>query len=120
VNHYYLLEKIAAEGAAAVTAKNQFIGGGDPGGLVNVAGAGILAAAPHQDAARRFVDFLQSATALEYFRTKTWEYILQEGAGQPGGLPDFATLGAPSIDLSDLSSLEETQELLQSVGLLTK
>ncbi|MEY4161273.1 MAG: hypothetical protein RI939_2 [Actinomycetota bacterium] len=120
VNHYYLLEKIAAEGAAAVTAKNQFIGGGDPGGLVNVAGAGILASAPHQDAARRFVDFLQSATALEYFRTKTWEYILQEGAEQPGGLPDFATLGAPSIDLSDLSSLEETQELLQSVGLLTK
>jgi iron(III) transport system substrate-binding protein len=120
VNHYYLLEKIAAEGADAVVAKNQYIGGGDPGGLVNVAGAGILAKAPHAGAAQKFIDFLQSETALEYFRTKTWEYILQEGAAQPDGLPDFASLDAPSLDLSDLKSIDQTQELLSSVGLLTK
>lgn len=120
VNHYYLLEKIAAEGQAAVTARNQFIGGGDPGGLVNVAGAGVLAGAPHAPAAQRFVDFLQSKTALDYFRTKTWEYVLQSGESQPEGLPTLESLGAPSIDLSDLSSLGETQELLESVGLLTK
>lgn len=120
VNHYYLLEKIAAEGADAVIAKNQYIGGGDPGGLVNVAGVGILSKAPHGSAAQKFVDFLQSETALEYFRTKTWEYILQKDAAQPAGLPDFASLGAPSIDLSDLKSIEATQELLSSVGLLTK
>lgn len=120
VNHYYLLEKIAAEGANAVVAKNQYMKGGDPGGLVNVAGAGILAKAPHASAAQKFVDFLQSETALEYFRSKTWEYILQEGAAQPEGLPDFASLNAPSIDLSDLKSIEQTQELLSSVGLLTK
>ena len=120
VNHYYLLEKIAAEGADAVVAKNQYIGGGDPGGLVNVAGVGILSKAPHANAAQKFVDYLQSETALEYFRTKTWEYILQNDAKQPEGLPDFASLGAPSIDLSDLKSIEATQELLSSVGLLTK
>lgn len=120
VNHYYLYEKIAAEGADKVVAKNQFIGGGDPGGLVNVSGVGVLAGAPHKSAAQKFVDFLQSETALEYFRTKTWEYILRDGAAQPEGLPDFASLGAPSVDLSDLKSLDKTQELLQSTGLLTK
>ena len=120
VNHYYLFEKIAAEGADAVIAKNQYIGNGDPGGLVNVAGVGVLAKAPHASAAQKFVTFLQSETALEFFRTKTWEYILQKDAAQPEGLPDFASLNAPSIDLSDLKSIEQTQELLSSVGLLTK
>jgi len=120
VNHYYLLEKIAAEGASAVTAKNQFMAAGDVGGLVNVAGAGILASAKHSGAAQKFIDFLQSETAAEYFRTKTWEYILTKGATQAEGIPAFADLKAPSIDLSDLKSLDVTQELLQKVGLLTK
>ncbi len=120
VNHYYLLEKIAAEGAAAVVAKNQFMKPGDVGGLVNVAGAGILAKAKHGVAAQKFIDFLQSETAAEYFRTKTWEYILTKNAVQPEGLPAFSELNAPSIDLSDLKSLDQTQELLQKVGLLTK
>ena len=120
VNHYYLLEKIAAEGASAVTAKNQFMAAGDVGGLVNVAGAGILASAKHSGAAQKFMDFMQSETAAEYFRTKTWEYVLTKGATQAEGIPAFADLKAPSIDLSDLKSLDVTQELLQKVGLLTK
>ena len=120
VNHYYLLEQIAAEGASAVTAKNQFMAAGDVGGLVNVAGAGILASAKHSGAAQKFIDFLQSETAAEYFRTKTWEYVLTKGATQAEGIPAFADLKAPSIDLSNLKSLDVTQELLQKVGLLTK
>jgi iron(III) transport system substrate-binding protein len=120
VNHYYLLEKIAAEGADAVVAKNQFMAAGDVGGLVNVAGVGILANAKHASAAQKFVTFLQIDTAAEYFRTKTWEYILTSGATQADGLPPFADLKAPSINLSDLKSLDLTQELLQKVGLLTK
>lgn len=120
VNHYYLLEKIAAEGAAAVTAKNQFMAAGDVGGLVNVAGVGVLRKAPHSTAAQKFVDFLQGETAAEYFRTKTWEYILTKDATQAEGLPALADLNAPSIDLSDLKSIDLTQELLQKVGLLTK
>lgn len=120
VNHYYLLEKIAAEGASSVVARNQFMDAGDAGGLVNVSGAGILAKARHADAAQKFIDFLQGETATEYFRTKTWEYNLVEGAAQPEGLPEFSGLKAPAIDLSNLKSLQATQELLQKVGLLTK
>lgn len=120
VNHYYLLEKIAAEGADAVVAKNQFMAPGDVGGLVNVAGAGILSNAKHKSAAQQFIDFLQSKDAAEYFRTKTWEYILTTGATQAEGLPPFDDLKAPSINLSDLKSIDLTQELLQKVGLLTK
>lgn len=120
VNHYYLFEKIAAEGADKVVAKNQFMAAGDVGGLVNVAGVGILSSAPHKSAAQKFVDFLQSETAAEYFRTKTWEYILTNNAAQAEGLPSLSELQAPSINLSDLKSIDVTQELLQKVGLLTK
>ncbi len=120
VNHYYLIEKIAAEGADTVVAQNQYMAPSDPGGLVNVAGVGILSSATHKNSAQKFVEFLQSDTAAEYFRTKTWEYILTSGATQAKGLPDLDSLEAPSIDLSDLKSLDITQELLQKVGLLTK
>jgi iron(III) transport system substrate-binding protein len=120
VNHYYLYEKIAAEGAAAVKARNQYLTAGDPGGLINVAGAGILAGAGNAAAARVFIEWLLGETASDYFRTKTFEYLLVKGAVQPEQLPAFDELEAPAIDLSDLRSIEETQELLQSVGLLTR
>jgi hypothetical protein len=45
---------------------------------------------------------------------------LTKGAPQAEGLPVFADLKAPSIDLSNLKSIDVTQELLQKVGLLTK
>lgn len=120
VNHYYLYEKIAAEGAETVKAKNQYIGGGDPGGLVNVAGVGILANAKNTSAAQAFVDFLLSTNGQQYFRDKTFEYPLVKGQTQAPELPALEDLGSPAIDLSDLSSIEVTQELLQEVGLLTK
>ena len=119
-NHYYLLEKIAAEGAANVKAKNQYMAAGDPGGLVNIAGIGILASSKNSAGAQAFAKFLQSETAAEYFRTKTWEYVLTSGAIQADGQPSLDELNAPAIDLSDLKSIEATQELLQKVGLLTK
>jgi iron(III) transport system substrate-binding protein len=120
VNHYYLYEKIAAEGAEAVKAKNQYIGGGDPGGLVNVAGVGILSSAKNSAAAQAFIDYLLSPVGQAYFRDKTFEYPLVTGENQAADLPALADLGAPAIDLSDLKSIEVTQELLQEVGLLTK
>jgi iron(III) transport system substrate-binding protein len=120
VNHYYLYEKIAAEGPEGIVAKNQYMAPGDVGGLINVAGIGILKSAPHKAAAQKFVEFMQSEAAEEYFRTKTWEYLLSKNAMQPEGLPPLAELKAPSFDLSNLQSIEATQKLLQEVGLLTR
>jgi len=120
VNHYYLYEKIAAEGAESVVAKNQYMAPGDPGGLVNVAGAGILTSSDNSAGARCFVSFLVSDEAQTYFATRSFEYPLVAGIAATQGLPDFDSLDPPSIDLSDLSSIAETQELLADVGLLTQ
>jgi len=120
INHYYLYELIDEVGADKVTAKNQFLSGGDPGGLVNVAGVGILASAPHRDAALEFVRFLLGAEAQEYFATATFEYPLVAGVDPPEGVPSLDSLEPPEIDLADLDSLEETLDLLAEVGLLTR
>ncbi|MFM8857623.1 MAG: iron ABC transporter substrate-binding protein [Actinomycetota bacterium] len=119
VNHYYLYEKIEAEGAESVVAKNQFMAPGDPGGLVNVAGAGILTSSDNANGAGCFVSYLVSDEAQTYFATKSFEYPLVAGIAPTEGLPDFDSLDPPSIDLSNLSSIAETQELLADVGLLT-
>lgn len=119
VNHYYLFEKIAAEGAQAVVAKNQYLPG-DIGGLVNVAGAGVLNNSDNPSAAQCFVSFLVSDTGQEYFVSKSFEYPLVAGIAQADGLPAFDELDPPTIDLSSLSSIATTQEMLDEVGLLTR
>lgn len=118
VNHYYLYEKIAAEGADAVVAENQYLPG-DIGGLVNVAGAGVLGNSDNARAAQCFVSYLVSDAGQEYFVSKSFEYPLVDGIEQFDGQPAFDELDPPAIDLSDLSSIAETQELLADVGLLT-
>lgn len=121
VNHYYLQERIRAKGAENVNISNQFLSNGDPGGLVNVAGVGILSSSKHTTSAQRFIEFLLSDQAQQYFADKTFEFALVNGiTASNASQPTLASLQAPAIDLADLASLEKTQELLEKVGLLTK
>ena len=120
INHYYLDELIAEKGAENVTARNQFMAPGDPGGLVNVAGAGILGSSDQQVQALALVDYLTGEKAQEFFAQQTFEYPLIEGVSAPEGLPSLESLDPPAIDLSDLDSIAETQALLAEVGLLTQ
>jgi iron(III) transport system substrate-binding protein len=120
VNHYYLYEKIKNEGADAVVAKNQFAAPGDAGGLVNVAGVGVLSSSKKQSAALALVRYMLSEKGQRYFADSTFEYPLVAGISPASDLPELSTLKPPALDLSDLKSIEQTQELLASVGLLTK
>jgi iron(III) transport system substrate-binding protein len=118
VNHYYLYEKIAAEGAENVVAQNQYLPG-DIGGLVNVAGIGVLKNSDNSAGSQCFASYLVSDIAQKYFVEKSFEYALVEGIAPFDGLPTLEELDPPSIDLSDLNSIAETQELLNDVGLLS-
>lgn len=119
VNHYYLYELIDAKGEQAVKARNQFMAPGDPGGLINVAGVGVLKSAPNPEGAQRFATYLVSKSAQEYFAGETKEYPLIEGVEPSAGMPPLGDLNPPAVDLSQLSDLEATQELLVETGLLT-
>ncbi|MFC8919490.1 iron ABC transporter substrate-binding protein [Streptomyces sp. NPDC057116] len=120
VNHYYWYEQVAEKGADKVKAKIHYLPKGDPGGLVNVAGVGILKGADKKQAgyAQKAVDFLLSAESQSYFAEETHEYPLAAGVKPAQGVPALQTLQPPKIDLGKLASLKETLAMLQDVGLV--
>jgi iron(III) transport system substrate-binding protein len=121
VNHYYLYERLADLGDDAVDVDNQFMAAGDPGGLVNVAGIGVLASSDKQEKALQLVEFLLGPDAQRYFADETKEFPLVAGTTPSDpNLPLLASLSPPQIDLSDLDSIAQTQELLEETGLLTR
>ncbi|MGV0746390.1 iron ABC transporter substrate-binding protein [Mycolicibacterium sp. XJ870] len=119
VNHYYLYELMHAKGEQAVTARNKYMAAGDPGGLINVAGVGVLKSAPNPQGAQEFASYLLGKSAQEYFAGETMEYPLIAGVAPSGQMPPLSELQPPAVDLSALSDLEATQELLVETGLLT-
>ncbi|GCB53114.1 iron ABC transporter substrate-binding protein [Streptomyces sp. NL15-2K] len=119
VNHYYWYERVAEKGEDKVDSKLRFLPGGDPGALINVAGAGIIEDGGQSESAQKAVDYLLSKEAQTYFADRTKEYPLAAGVtSSVAGLPAFESLESPDIDLGKLESLQETLAMLQDVGLV--
>jgi iron(III) transport system substrate-binding protein len=117
INHYYWFRQAAEVGAENMRAQLKFLPG-DPGGIVNVTGAAILKGAEGDEDALAFVEYLVSEKAQQYFVEETFEYPLLPGIEAPEGLPSLESLVNPELDLSDLESLEQTQQLLADAGLI--
>jgi len=117
VNHYYLLRQLIEQGDA-FPVRNFFLAAGDPGSLVNVAGAGILSTSKNPAAAQAFIEFLLSTESQTYFATQTSEYPLIAGVEADAALPPLDQIQSPEIDLSDLSDLDGTLQLMQEAGVL--
>ena len=115
VNHYYLYELRAERPGFAVD--NHFLEAGDPGSLVNVAGAGVLKDADNADGAAKLIDFLLSAQGQRFFSDKTFEYPLLPGADPPAGLRPLEAVQGPKVALGELGGkLRSTLELLSDTG----
>lgn len=117
VNHYYLFQFLRDQGES-FPARNYYNSKGDPGALVNVAGAGVLTTSKHEEEARKFVEYLLSAEAQAYFADGTFEYPLVEGVAINPLLKPLSDIETPDLDLSELDDLAGTLELLQETGVL--
>jgi iron(III) transport system substrate-binding protein len=117
VNHYYLYE-VQAEENKTLPLGNHFFAAGDPGSLVNVAGVGILKTAGNGTQAQVFLNYLLSEKAQHYFAERTFEYPLIDGVPIAPGLVPLAEIESPDIDLSNLSDLQGTLEMLTEVGVV--
>ena len=117
VNHYYL-ERFLQEEGPGFGARNHFLGGGDPGALVLVAGAGVLKASDDTRAAERFIEYLLSEPAQAYFAVETREYPLVAGVEPVGDMPPLESLDPPDVDLSNLRDIQGTLSLMREVGVL--
>ena len=117
VNHYYIWE-VEEELKRVINAKIEFFQPGDLGNLINASGGAILKSSKNQDSARKLLEFLISDAIQEKFVTDTHEYSLVDSSLKPNGVPALKDIKAPSVDLSSLSGLEQTQALLIKVGLI--
>ena len=117
VNHYYLQRFLEEEGEG-FGARNHFLGGGDPGALVLVAGVGITKTTRNREGAEQLVEYLLSEEAQTYFAETTKEYPLIDGVKPVGGLPPLESLEPPEVDLGSLTDSRGTLSLLREVGII--
>jgi iron(III) transport system substrate-binding protein len=117
VNHYYLYRFLAEEGEG-FRARNYFLPGGGPGSLVMAAGAGRLANGDNEANALRFIEFMLSPVAQQYFASQTYEYPMVEGVVTQPGLVPLDELNAFDVDMVALADLAGTTALMSDVGVL--
>ncbi|MBD8506555.1 iron ABC transporter substrate-binding protein [Hoyosella sp. G463] len=119
INHYYWYRLQDDKGAENMRSALNYLAPGDEGALVNIAGAGILVSSEQQEAAERVIRAMLSVDAQQYFLDETAEYPVVDALEvTEDGRPQLDELQGPDIDLSELESLEQTQQLLTEVGLL--
>ena len=117
VNHYYN-EEAKAENPDVPSANHVFEQE-DLGGLILVTATAILDTTDQKRDAERFIEFLLSKQAQEYYANETLEYPLAAGV-KPAitDLPPLDEIVSPAIDLSSLGGgLERTKELIAQSGL---
>jgi iron(III) transport system substrate-binding protein len=117
VNHYYLHRFLQEEGEG-FGARNHYLTGGGPGSVVLVAGAGILETTESRDDAEKFVKFLLSTVAQQYFAAQTFEYPLVDGVAIDSALPPLSGLQNPDLNMASLADLRGTQALLRDLGII--
>ncbi len=120
INHYYWARMLPEVGGAEnMSSELIFPEGDDPGALVNATAAAVTVKGAENPAALEFIEFLLSEEGQRTFVEETTEYPLVTGIEDPENVPPLDELGGPDLDLTDLDSLEKTQQLLTDVGLLS-
>ena len=117
-NHYYLLRFKSKD--AGFPVEQTFFKSRDPGNLVNIAGIGLLKSSKNKEAALKFVEFLLSHKAQQYFTSDVFEYPAIEGVTPHASLlplPELLQL-APTFNLNDMDDLDGTVKLLRDVEIL--
>ena len=117
VNHYYL-HNLRVQ-TPSMPVENHFLRRGDPGALVNCAGAGVLSSSDNPATARRFIDFLLSPWAQRFIARGPGgaEYPLIAGVRPRPGLPKLGEIAGPQINLGRLGrELPPAVRLLNETG----
>ena len=119
VDQYYWYRLRAQLGAAGMHSALAYFANGDPGYVVDVSGAGVLASSTHRGAAQRFLAFLVSPTGQEIIATgDSFEYPLRPGISTTAPETPFGALRADPVTLAELGDGSAAVALLQQAQLL--
>lgn len=119
IDHYYWYRLRDEQGAGGIHCALSYFAAGDPGSLVDISGASVLASSKHQAAAQAFLAYLVSPPAQQIIATSaSYEYPLLAGVQDTRITRAFADAG-PVVPASDLGDGTQALQLMQSVGLLS-
>jgi iron(III) transport system substrate-binding protein len=119
INHYYYYRLKAEVGASNVHSALAYFAPGDPGYVLDVSTAGILASSKHQAAAQQFVAFMTSQAGQSIIaHSESFEYPLNASVAANPELPPLSGLHPNSFTVNELGDGLEAKTLLQEAQLL--
>jgi iron(III) transport system substrate-binding protein len=119
INHYYWYRLRDEIGSKHIHSAERFFSPRDPGYVIDVSGAGILASSTHKRAAQRFVAFLVSHAGQEILaHSESYEYPLGSGVLSAKRLVPFSSLRPDPISISQLGDGSVAITLLREASLL--
>jgi iron(III) transport system substrate-binding protein len=119
INQYYWYRLRAQVGAAGMHSVITTFAPRDPGYVIDVSGAGVLASSANKTDAMKFVQFLTTAQAQEIIaHGDSYEYPIDAGVTTAAAETPFARLQPDPISLEQLGDGATAVALLQEVQLL--
>ena len=119
VNNYYWFRLRDEIGKSKIHSAEGFFAPGDPGYVIDISGAAVLASSSHQADAQKFVAFLVSRSGQEILaRDQTYEYPLASGVVTKKLPVPFAKLKPDPITVSRLGDGQLAITLLRAANLL--
>jgi len=117
VNHYYNHRALAED--PDQPSRNYVFPNGDIGALLIASTVTVIEGSDRQGDAERFVEFLLSPEAQEYFSEETFEYPLASGVEPAENLRPLDSIEAPDFDIGALGGdLRSTVQMIVESGLL--
>jgi iron(III) transport system substrate-binding protein len=119
VNQYYWYRMRAEIGAANMRSLITYFAPHDPGYVIDVSGAGVLASSKHRAAAQRFLSFLVSEKGQEIIaHSISFEYPIASGVTTAQPETPFQDLEPYPVDIAQLGTGARAIALLREVQLL--
>lgn len=119
INHYYWFRLRDEIGASQIHSAEHFFEPRDPGYVIDISGAGVLASSPHRAEAERFLAFLVSRSGEEILaHSESYEYPLGSGVLTAKPLVPFASLRPDPISVAQLGNGQAAIRLLREASLL--
>lgn len=117
VNQYYWYRLRREVGAARMHSALHHFPSGDPGSIVNVSGAAVLASSDRHRDAERFVAFLVSRAGQRLIaQGDDFEYPVRPGVAPNAALPPLARIAHTSLRAAALGDDQEAVRLIVRAG----
>jgi iron(III) transport system substrate-binding protein len=117
INQYYWYRLRREVGANRIRSALYYFPSGDPGSVVNISGAAVLASSKHRADAERFVGFLVSRKGQELIRTgDDFEYPVRPGVAANPQEPPLSRIAHTSISALTLGNDVRASQLIVNAG----